>query len=73
MLILKRWFADDYDVVDAADRVVGRIMLHPQGPQDRPWLWTITARGRKSSLADRGYAASLDTAIAEFRAQWDRQ
>jgi hypothetical protein len=73
MLILRRALkhsANDYDVVDAADRVVGRIMLHPQAPQGHPWFWTISARGRKPSLADRGYAASLETAMADFRVQW---
>jgi len=35
-------------------------------------VWTITARGRKPSLADRGYAESRERAMANFRSQWDR-
>jgi hypothetical protein len=30
-----RWSGDDYDVYDG-DRVIGRIMLHPQAPKDQP-------------------------------------
>jgi len=36
----------DYDVRlgDASGAVIGRIMRHPQAPEDQPWYWTITAR-----------------------------
>ena len=39
------WDKDDYDVrlSDASGPVVGRIMRHPQAPEDQPWRWTITA------------------------------
>jgi hypothetical protein len=51
------WSPDDYDVRDNAGKVVGRIMLHPQAPQDRPWFWTIT-RGMPPSLYNRGYSTT---------------
>lgn len=62
---------DDYDVRDG-DRVVGRIMLHPQGPQGHSWFWTITARVPQS-FVDRGYAASRDEALSNFKEQWFRE
>ena len=60
-----RW---DYACPDG-DRASGRITLHPQAPKDLPWFWTITARGRKPSLEDRGYAVSREQAMADFKAQ----
>jgi hypothetical protein len=34
------WDKDDYDVRDSHGKVVGRIMHHPQAPNDQPWFWT---------------------------------
>jgi alkylated DNA nucleotide flippase Atl1 len=62
------WSKDDYDVYNA-ERVVGRIMLHPQARKDRPWLWMITARGRMPTLSDNGYATSREQAQADFKTQ----
>jgi hypothetical protein len=60
---------DDYDICDG-DKIVGRIVRHPQAPKEAPWFWAIVAQDRKRSLADRGYAASREQAIAQFRTQW---
>ena len=62
---------DDYDVCDG-EKVIGRIVRHPQAPKEAPWFWTIIAEGRKRSLSDRGYAVSREQAMAQFRAQWSR-
>ena len=59
---------DDYCVLDGG-RVVGRI-LHPQGPSDRPWFWTITAMEMKPSVDNRGYSATREAALVDFKARW---
>jgi hypothetical protein len=61
---------DDYDVCDG-DKVIGRIVRHPQAPMETPWFWVIVAEGLGSSwLMDRGYAVSREHALAQFRARW---
>ena len=62
---------DDYIVRDRARNVVvGRIMLHPQAPKGQPWFWTITAREIPSSIHNRGYSATREQAMADFKARW---
>jgi hypothetical protein len=68
----RRWSDDDYDVYDG-ERVIGRILLHPQAPEGWPWFWTITAQRRKASMADRGYAASREDALTDFKSMWFRE
>jgi hypothetical protein len=47
-------------------------MFHPLTPKGRPWFWAITARARERapSLDDRGYAVTLEQAMADFKARW---
>ncbi len=43
---------NDFVVLDGG-RVIGRIFLQPQGPEGRPWFWTITAPDIPPSLEAR--------------------
>jgi hypothetical protein len=54
---------DDYDVCDG-DKVIGRIVRHPQAPMEAPGFWVIIAQSRKRSLSD-----SREQAMAQFRTQ----
>jgi hypothetical protein len=56
--------ADDYEVFDS------RIMRHPQAPKDQPWFWTITAREIPPSVHNRGYSATREQAMVDFKKQW---
>ena len=65
------WSEDDYDVVDDEGHI-GRIVWTASSftaGRDKPWFWSITCKV-PSEVADRGNAASLEDAMAAFKARW---
>jgi hypothetical protein len=62
------WSINEYGAFEG-DQHIGSIMLDPQAPQGRQWFWTITARVPQN-LADRGYAATREQAMEDFKRQW---
>jgi hypothetical protein len=63
------WSDNDYVVLND-DRRVGRIFLSPQSPPDCNWMWTITAMDYPRTIHSRGYSATREQAMADFKAQW---
>jgi len=57
---------NDYVVIDG-DRIIGRIFLSQQSPPGRNWMWTITAREKPRSIHSRGYSATREQAMADFK------
>jgi hypothetical protein len=80
-LILKRaklsrssghWNDDDYDVL-ADGKVIGRILEEGSrfGPPELLWGWYITSIV-PASPGTHGTAATLEGAMATFRAAWEK-
>jgi hypothetical protein len=65
------WGPDDWDVIDAHGRDIGRIFKASGGvPEDRPWQWTITGAVVAPRLPSHGFAASREEAMAAFAGTW---
>jgi hypothetical protein len=60
---------DDHVVLDGG-RVIGRIVRDPWAPEGHPWFWTITAREFLPLIYNKGYAATREAAMTEFKARW---
>ena len=63
------WGPNDFDVCES-NRCIGRIFLSPQSPPDRNWMWTINGRDYPRSIHSRGYSATREQAMADFKKQW---
>jgi hypothetical protein len=62
---------DDYFVNRRGYNVtVGFIKLDPQAPKDQPWFWTIVAPDIRPSVHNRGYSATREQPMADFKARW---
>ena len=76
MLILRQTnlgsgkLSDDFEVLDADRKPAGRILWAHAASRNTPWFWTITARV-PNSMHDRGYAATREQAMADFKAAWN--
>ena len=76
LISARRYHADmsrgdeDYVVLDDKGQLVGHIILYPQARKERPWLWTITTREYPPTIHSRGYSATREEAMADFKKQW---
>ena len=60
---------DDYVVFDG-DRCIGWIFKPPYASPSKPWFWTITAVEFPPSVHNKGYSATREQAMADFKTQW---
>ena len=64
-----KWSDDDYDVWDGKAKVVGHIFRAPAALPGRSWYRIITVRLPQYPTL-RGYAATREEAMAEFKRAW---
>jgi hypothetical protein len=81
-LVLKRgkfsrssgqWPDEDYDVL-ADGKVVGRIYEDASAstPPELRWFWSVTEIVPATPGVTNGHAATLEEAMAKFRAAWEK-
>ena len=63
------WSDDDY-VVLCDGQVIGRILLHLMAPPGQRWYWAISAREQAPSIYNRGYSATREQAMTDFKTRW---
>lgn len=63
------WSDEEFDVFDDGT-LVGRILRSHAASPDHPWLWIIDDQ-LSGGVRDRGYAESLETAMAGLSSQWE--
>jgi hypothetical protein len=56
--------------MNAATAIDRRILLHLQASIDRPRFCTITAREIPPTIQNRGFSATREKAMADFKARW---
>jgi hypothetical protein len=61
---------DDFEVFDENGRSVVRILWLHNAPRETPWFRTITERVPQGAY-DRGYVASREQAMGDFKARWN--
>jgi hypothetical protein len=64
--------ADDYEVFDSNRRVVGALCFIRKQRKICRGFWTITAREIPPSVHNRGYSATREQAMADFKMRWAR-
>jgi hypothetical protein len=57
---------EDFVVLDADRKTVGRILWTHAASKETPLFWTITARV-PNTMHDRGYAASREQAMPDIK------
>jgi hypothetical protein len=63
------WSDEEFDVFED-NTLVGRILRSHAASPDHPWLWMIDDR-LSGGAGNRGYAESLETAMAGLSSQWE--
>ena len=80
-LILKHARKDRLGAIDRARTTsmttesccIGRVFVLAQAPQGRPRFWTITARAYPPTAHDRGYSATREQPMVDFKAVAGRE
>lgn len=66
--------SNDFEILDEDRNVIGRIHFTVGAPaQSPPWFWGITTVRPNLPGRDRGFAMTLEDAMAAFKAVWEKR